>query len=46
VAAVAGLVFALWALLGAGLEAAGASVVLMLTALPLYWLRFGGGDLT
>ena len=43
VAAVAGLGFAGWALWGAGLEAAGASVVLMLTALPLYWLRFGRG---
>lgn len=46
VAAVAGLVFALWAMWGAGLEAAGSSVALMLTALPLYWLRFGRGDLT
>lgn len=43
VAAVAGLGFAGWAMWGAGLEAAGASVVLMLTALPLYWLRFGRG---
>lgn len=43
VAAVAGLVFALWAMWGAGLEAAGSSVALMLTALPLYWLRFGRG---
>ncbi|MEG3175526.1 amino acid permease [Sphingomonas sp. RB3P16] len=42
IAAVAGLAFAGWAMWGAGAEAAGASVGLMLTALPLYWLRFGG----
>ncbi len=39
VAAVLGLVFAGWALWGSGADAAGLSVVLMLTAVPLYWLR-------
>lgn len=39
VAAVLGLGFALWALAGAGIEAGGWSLALMLTALPLYWLR-------
>ncbi|MDQ2878148.1 MAG: amino acid permease [Pseudomonadota bacterium] len=39
VAAVAGLAFAAWAMWGAGLEADGWSLALMLTAIPLYWLR-------
>lgn len=37
-AAVAGIAFALWAIWGAGLEAARLSLVLMATALPLYVL--------
>jgi APA family basic amino acid/polyamine antiporter len=41
VAALVGLAFALWALWGAGVEAAGLSLALMLTAIPLYWLRSG-----
>jgi APA family basic amino acid/polyamine antiporter len=39
VAAVIGFAFALWALWGAGLEAGGLSLALMLTAIPLYLLR-------
>lgn len=39
VPAALGLAFAGWALWGSGAEAAGLSVVLMLTAVPLYWLR-------
>jgi APA family basic amino acid/polyamine antiporter len=39
VAAVIGLLFSLWVLWGAGLEAIGWSLALMLLALPLYWLR-------
>ncbi len=38
-AAVLGLAFAAWALWGTGAEAAGLSVALMLTAIPLYLLR-------
>jgi APA family basic amino acid/polyamine antiporter len=38
-AAAAGLVFGLWALWGAGWEAIGWSLALMLTALPLYYWR-------
>jgi len=34
-----GLAFSLFAFWGAGWEAAGLSVVLMLTAIPLYFLR-------
>lgn len=41
-AALAGLGFALWALYGSGPQAAGLSFLLMLTAVPLYWLRSGG----
>lgn len=39
VAAVVGLAFSLWVLWGAGLEAIGWSLALMLAALPFYWLR-------
>ena len=39
VAGALGLAFALWVLWGSGLEAGGWGIVLMLTALPLYWLR-------
>lgn len=39
--AVIGFAFAAWALVGAGLEAGGLSLVLMLTALPFYALRSG-----
>jgi APA family basic amino acid/polyamine antiporter len=35
--AVAGLVFGVWSLWGAGLEAGGLSILLMLAGLPLYW---------
>lgn len=38
-AAAVGIVFCLWVLAGAGAEAVGLSVALMLTAVPLYWLR-------
>ncbi|MGN6269684.1 MAG: APC family permease [Sphingomonas sp.] len=38
VAAVVGLLFGLWALWGSGLEAGGLSLLLMLTAVPLYAL--------
>ena len=38
-AAVVGLAFAIWAMWGAGPLASGLSLALMLTALPLYWLR-------
>lgn len=38
-AAAVGLAFTLWALWGAGLEAAGYGLLLMLTAIPLYFLR-------
>ena len=34
-----GFAFSIWVLIGTGMEAAGWSVVLMVTALPLYWLR-------
>jgi APA family basic amino acid/polyamine antiporter len=37
--AVVGFAFATWVLIGQGLEAVGWSVVLMVTAVPLYWLR-------
>uniref|UniRef100_UPI0035CC80CC APC family permease n=1 Tax=uncultured Sphingomonas sp. TaxID=158754 RepID=UPI0035CC80CC len=40
IAAVTGLAFAAWAMWGAGLEAIALSLALMLTAVPLYWLRF------
>ncbi|MEY3985320.1 MAG: hypothetical protein RLZ59_765 [Pseudomonadota bacterium] len=36
--ACAGLAYGLWALWGAGFEASGLSVVLMLAGLPLYWI--------
>lgn len=39
VAALAGLVFSLVAMVGAGIEVSALSLGLMLTALPLYWLR-------
>ncbi|HEU4959201.1 MAG TPA: amino acid permease [Sphingomonas sp.] len=39
VAAVVGFFFGLWALWGSGLEAGGLSLLLMLTAVPLYLLR-------
>ena len=42
VAAAAGLAFALWAMWGAGIEAAGLSLVLMASAMPLYLLRSAG----
>lgn len=35
--AIAGLVFGVWSLWGAGIEAGGLSIVLMLSGLPLYW---------
>ena len=38
-AAVIGLVLCAWLLWGSGLEVLGLSVLLMLTAVPLYWLR-------
>jgi APA family basic amino acid/polyamine antiporter len=38
-AAAIGLAFALFAFWGAGAEASGLSLLLMLTALPVYWLR-------
>jgi basic amino acid/polyamine antiporter, APA family len=44
-AAAIGLGFALWLLWGSGLFALGLSIVLMLTAIPLYWLRPRAGDL-
>jgi APA family basic amino acid/polyamine antiporter len=34
-----GFAFAIWVLIGQGMEAVGWSVVLMVTAVPLYWLR-------
>lgn len=37
--AVLGLAFSAWVLWGSGIEAAGLSIALMLTALPLYYLR-------
>lgn len=41
-AAAVGVAFSLFAFWGAGWQASGLSVVLMLTAAPLYWLRFHG----
>ena len=38
-AAILGLALSLWLLWGSGIEALALSVVLMLTAIPLYWLR-------
>lgn len=38
-AAMIGLLFSAWVMIGAGVEAVGWSVGLMLCALPLYWLR-------
>jgi APA family basic amino acid/polyamine antiporter len=38
-AAILGAGFSLWAMWGAGVVASGLSLVLMLTVLPLYWLR-------
>ena len=38
-AAVIGLLFSCWVMIGAGVEAVGWSVGLMLCALPFYWLR-------
>lgn len=40
-AALIGLPFTVWAMWGAGVEAAGLAFGLMLTGLPLYWLRSG-----
>ena len=40
--AAAGLAFTLLAFWGAGVQASAASLVLMLTALPVYWARGGG----
>lgn len=40
--AILGLAFAFWALWGSGWEAGGLSVILMLTAVPLYSLTLGG----
>jgi APA family basic amino acid/polyamine antiporter len=37
--AAAGLAFAIWVMIGTGWEAVAWSVVLMLTAVPLYWMR-------
>ncbi len=42
-AAVLGLAFSLWAMWGAGPVASGLSIGLMLTVLPLYWLRSRAG---
>lgn len=39
-----GLIFSCWVMIGAGLEAIGWSLALMLSALPLYWLRGRGAD--
>lgn len=39
VAAVAGMAFALWAMVSAGFEPVALSLLLMVSALPLYWLR-------
>lgn len=41
-AAAAGLIFSLVAMVGAGIEVSALSLALMLTALPLYWLRSAG----
>ena len=41
-AAAAGLIFSLVAMVGAGIEVSALSLGLMLTALPLYWLRSSG----
>lgn len=41
--AIIGLLFSAAAMWGAGWEASGLSLVLMLSALPVYWLRGGGG---
>jgi APA family basic amino acid/polyamine antiporter len=38
-AAILGMVFSLWAMWGAGIVASGLSLLLMLTVLPLYWMR-------
>ena len=38
-AAIAGLAFSFWVILGTGWSAISLSIALMLTALPLYWLR-------
>ncbi len=38
-AAVVGMGFALWLLWGSGIYALGLSIILMLTAIPLYWFR-------
>jgi APA family basic amino acid/polyamine antiporter len=43
VAALVGLVFALWTLVGSGFEALGLSLLLMLTAVPLYYFALRGG---
>lgn len=42
IAAAAGLAFALWAMWGSGIEAAGLSLLLMASAVPLYLLRSVG----
>jgi APA family basic amino acid/polyamine antiporter len=41
-AAAIGLIFSCWVMIGAGMEAIGWSLALMLSALPLYWLRGRG----
>jgi APA family basic amino acid/polyamine antiporter len=43
IAAAIGLAFACWTMWGAGLEAIGLSLGLMLTAVPLYFLRYARG---
>lgn len=42
--AAAGLIFSAVAMVGAGIEVSALSLGLMLTALPLYWLRGNGAD--
>lgn len=42
VPAALGLIFTLWAMWSAGLDASGLSLLLMLTAVPIYFLRFRG----
>ena len=43
-AAAVGLAFSAWVLWGSGVEALLLSIVLMLTAVPLYWLRPAAGE--
>jgi APA family basic amino acid/polyamine antiporter len=42
--ALIGAIYALWTLWGAGIEASGWSLVLMLAGLPLYWWAKREGD--